>query len=464
MAAGLPPLADGSHVVATPILAMLKLAPTVLSLALLSACTGTGGERLINSYEGLTSEVDSQGSSNIDQNLIFSISGSLPQAFPGQILRFKSKRNVSTAFGIVKDSSGILVREVAAPPDAAQLVVAARDAILAAQAATRALLQAEAERTLLQGRLPDTSATTTKAGDEPQTKPAATPPTADELRDADTAVRTARTTAEDALDTARKAVSVPGLVVVRWDTKNGSTTSAGFGNSSTDGGAGLAVDTKRNSQSSGYMILAGLREATLFVGDDLQERFGLDGRLARQWRWGQFEFPFVGSRKRDEHVHVTTRIVQAKFLLYLEDSATASALGAQLRLAIDKDNSLGDQLKELRKLQIELAVESAQNLSNVGMIAGSTWQFFAFDSAAGTEEGADAPSDLGAPHGYDPNGWQTFYSTDADLAELLEMFHRCAGCGSDSKSSDTKASDTKAGDAPTAKDSAPAPDPSHTQV
>ncbi len=430
----------------------------------LLGCTSSS-HTLITSFKDLTSDVDREGR-NVDQNRIFSISGSMPQAYPGQILRFSRKRGVETGFGLTNGQSYVQMKTISAPDNALEKMKVVRESILAAQEAGANYAQVRLKLLGLEAVAenksePDggpkdpssgsietvedegSNATEEKSGSNATKEDGLQDQVVSVLQRTQESALEAKANLDAKIAAAAKVINESGLVVVRWDVDRRSK-----GRLSTL----LNLDWNKEEAIGGYAILAGLRESTLFVGPDLASDGGNLGHK-KQWNWGVMKFgivPWFGEYRYDPNVRITTHTMQTRNLMYLQDSKSADHTEFELSLTYDQLKDIPKTLKEAGTLEIEHALSRLKNLSNQGILSDPDWSrtpvflwgskarkehcarrsglqdhdgFEALSSDALLDRRSDGNSAVeGAAGDLLVDGWITLFAVDANYWELLKMF------------------------------------------
>ncbi len=377
----------------------------LLAFLTVGGCSSTGSG-LITSFDDLTSESERQGTTDINQNRIISISGSLPHTMPGTIYRYKKSRAASTAFGISTGNSYVLSKTIEAPSDAKELLSSIRDSILEARLAAAKLAALRLQQIQLESGLESDDDDSDRAILKSQANLLA--PQVTKARD-DLSTR---------VNIANKLINESGLLVFRWSTQERSDVSLQtlFG-----------LRSRRESASSGYAIVAGLRESTLFVGKDigklfdstldLRERFHWD--LGLRWNW----FPWFFYYGEDENLRITTKTIQVQHIAYFKDLDIATAVAASVDTTIEQLANHGKLVEQLQEIEIDLAFASSAILSNEARLAEAKWS--QTNSAELLKEVNEPVKSLALKDSEEfrqPGDWQTIFVVDTDLKALKNLF------------------------------------------
>jgi hypothetical protein len=307
----------------------------------------------MTSLEDLTSATQRQGFSEVNQNRIISISGLLPQSSVASTYHYKDSRSPSTAFGITNTPSYLLESRIDGP-ELADLIEIRKQVIEARAAASRAIAS----------RLAIAGARARLREESERNEPSATLMTA--LADEERAARAEYTSARDSFDTelneAIEAVNVPGVLVMRWQTSDSSS-----GDFSLD--SMLGFSRSHDLATSGFAILGGLRLTTLFVGPEVAN---LDPGSDRRWDWGLHYYfsglvPCFLGRTYD-NVRLTTHILQAQNVLYLQDAEIEEKARFALDAGAAQLADLSETVRNVERIEFEYIVERLNSLSNLGVI------------------------------------------------------------------------------------------------
>ncbi|MFT7464979.1 MAG: hypothetical protein ACI9EF_003339 [Pseudohongiellaceae bacterium] len=395
----------------------------VLLAMSLAGCASNGHRELITSFDDLTSASEREGVSDVTQNRIVSMAGSLPQAITGAVYRYKSARAASTAFGLTPGTTYLQVKTIPAPKDAADTMRNVASKLRAVQmGASQVAQDTIAERTLSRPR-----------GDGEDSVSSSS------LQSAMKAKNDSRRKFDLAVTDARDVINKSGLMVVRWDVR--AEDSRGFASQL------FSVEGESSSVISGFAIFAGLRETTLNAGrdlDDLLDSLHLEYRLQPHWTWRVWDWYCP-----DRHTRITTRTVQARQIAFVQDSDSRSKLGVRLDAEIEELTGVARDLAELGRIEVDLMFERAASLSNEAFLANAEWSTHRvnYGDGQGCEEGGH-PQDgeVGKPtaahtirclmkslnndtdpdrNDSDGGGWQTLYAVDSDLGSLVDLFDDC---------------------------------------
>jgi len=375
----------------------------LLSTGILFTGCSSDSPHLITSIDGLTSEIAQSGTLDINQNRIVSIAGALPHAAPGTVHRLKDDRPTSTAYGLSTDKTFIVRKKIHPPADPEARIAAVRTAILDARAAAAEVAVTRLELTRL-----DALATS-----KDQSLRADAAAHVDAARASYTA---ARRSLDARVASANALITDSGLLVFRWAT-----------NEERSGSAGTSLfsgEASKARASSGYAIVAGMRESTLYVGPDITS---LDLHLEDDFHWGYALLwnwlPWIFSSGPDEHVRITTRCVQVQYVAYLQEVDLAEFVTARLSATVEQLKGLDATLAELDRIEVELAFAKAASLSNEGLLGNPEWTTVDLPLA-------DAPGASGAGSWVaatrkeidQQDGWLTILAVDTDLQALKDLF------------------------------------------
>ncbi|HTE05242.1 MAG TPA: hypothetical protein VK824_03520 [Planctomycetota bacterium] len=279
------------------------------------------------------------------------------------------------------------------------MLIDIRTAILAARTAASDAISRRLAQTVARERL---------AAEQEKSSPDATRLTSLEtdLRTAEGDSEKARKDFEGKLNAAVESVSVPGVLVMRWETRDKS--SNGFSLGSLFG-----ASTEDDLATSGFAILGGLRLTTLFVGPEIG-RFRPGTK--KSWDWGLHYkasglIPWFLSRTY-ENARITTHIFQVQNVLYLQDADIEKKTAVALEASASQLQHLGTTLKKVEKVELESIGERLSSLSNLGVIGSVKRRVYPMDYRTGmfasltgedrseieavTQWSTEGPSEIGA--------------------------------------------------------------------
>ena len=344
------------------------------SIFLLSGCCSTGG--LITSLEDLTTESSKEGRIKVPQYRVISVPGILPFADAGSLQFYKPKRKPSTAIGLSHGNSYIM-QSVIENECNEKCLSTVRDNLL--------LLRSVAE-SLIEHRIDLTRMLATAPTDGSDTD------TIDTYNQAVTKARSEYAALRRDFDSKHhevvKSINDNGILIYRWNSNSKGKGSLGLGNI-------LNVSGAKDETYSGFALVSGLRTATLYVGRDLIEN----------WRMLDIESDY------SNRFELTTYVMQAKYIIYITEYDLQSMVNAKLKASYSQLANLPETIKDLDKIEINAALSKVANLSNMGVIGKSTR----------TTRDVDWTKPVGIVNLSDLNGWQTFYSVESDLTDLMEM-------------------------------------------
>ncbi|MCG8345200.1 MAG: hypothetical protein MI685_08605 [Chlorobiales bacterium] len=166
-------------------------------------------------------------------------------------------------------------------------------------------------------------------------------------------------------------------------------------NSSEEGSFNLGnVMGRKNEKYNGFALLCGLRAATLFVGKDLiddWEKLNLQSRYKNRFE-------------------LTTYVMQAKYISYVTEYDLLGMVEAKLNAS-----ELSEKMKNLNSIEIKAALSKVSNLSNMGYLA---------NMKRNNRKTVDWSNQLHNDEVNGLNGWQTFYSVESDLTDIIEMLSK----------------------------------------
>jgi hypothetical protein len=232
-----------------------------------------------------------------------------------------------------------------------------------------------------------------------------------------------------ALDQAVRAVTHPGVLVIRWQTNDSGSTGGSIGDL-------LGFGASHDITTSGFAILSGLRVTTLFVGPEVDS---LEPGIKRTIDWGWYPWLDVIPwfwRRAYCGVRVTTCVLQAKHILYLQDADILRTSEVNLKASYEQLASLGETLREIDKIEIRSIQQRLDSLSNLGIVGNierkvypatlgeamtapvivkdTNWLHEVAEQVTGASERVGTVQDS--------QGWHTVYVVDVDLSALQRLY------------------------------------------
>lgn len=185
-----------------------------------------------------------------------------------------------------------------------------------------------------------------------------------------------------------KSINKNGILIYRW---NSSTKR----NGSLKLGEILGVSGSKNETYGGFALVSGLRTATLFAGKDLIEA------------WNELN----AESNYSNRFELTTHVMQAKHIIYITEYDLMGMINAKLKASYAQLANLSETIKDLDRIEINAALSKVSNLSNMGVLGKSVR----------TTRDVDWTKPAGISNLSALDGWQTFYSVESDLTDLIEM-------------------------------------------
>lgn len=376
--------------------------PNILLVCLwvvVGGCASTGG--LVTSLEDLTTESSKEGWVKVPQYRVLSVPGILPFADAGSLQFYKPKRKPSSAVGLSNGNSYIM-QSVIKPECCVACLIKIRDGLLDLRAKAEAFVEAKINLTKIAASpAPDESAKTKIAlppPNGPETVKGALPLSSGaETTKADSyaAAKGKFDKAREALDTTHqnvvKSINLNGILIYRWDSTSERKGSLGLGDI-------FGTSGSKNESYSGFALVSGLRTATLFVGSDIVKA------------WKDLNTKSIYSNRFE----VTTHVMQAKYILYISEYDLQGVINAKLKASYAQLSNLPEAIKDLDRIEIEAALSKVANLSNMGVIGKSVR----------TKRDVDWTKPAGISDFSSLDGWQTFFSVETDLTDLLDMLSK----------------------------------------
>lgn len=162
--------------------------------------------------------------------------------------------------------------------------------------------------------------------------------------------------AEAAVDRATDALrtvltSKTGVVVAEWTVKRQKQGNVQAGGLATLSGS-------RDEERSGFVVLGGVRIQHLYLGDDIKDLF-----LNLQEE----------DRRAVTAAGLTTYLLQAKCLRYVNDFDLQSIIRAEFEFSREELGAIDDLLEKLDKIRIAALVAAVSQLHNQGSLGGMKW-------------------------------------------------------------------------------------------
>lgn len=344
------------------------------SYILLGGCSTKGG--LITSLEDLTTESSKEGFIKVPQYRVISVPGILPFADAGSLQFYKPRRKPSSAVGLSNGDSYVMESVIKSECDE-NCLRTIRDNLLLLRGKAESLVEARINLTrILAIALPDGS-------------------DADKINTFNLSVAGARKEYKDIRDEFNveykkviSSINNNGILIYRWNSNSKKKGSFGLGKI-------FNLSGDKNETYSGFALISGLRFATLYVGHD----------LISAWETLNTKSKY---RNRFE---LTTFVMQARHILYVAEYDLQSVINAKLKASYAQLNNIPQTVKDLDQIEINATLSKVTNLSNTGIVGKSRRK--ARDVDWSMPAGIVNLSEL--------DGWQTFFSVESDLTDLMEI-------------------------------------------
>lgn len=341
---------------------------------LLVGCSSTGG--LITSLEDLTTESSKEGWSKVPQYRVISVPGILPFADAGSLQFYKPKRKPSSAIGISNGKSYVMQSVIDSECDEQRLSTI-RDNLLLLRGKVETLVEDRINLTRIVARPPPHASDAATIGSYNQVVAAA---------------RSKYTTTRGDLDIKHqevlKSINKSGILIYRWNSNSTKKGSFGLGDI-------FGVSGSKEETYGGFALVCGLRTATLYVGRDL---IGA---------WKELDTKSNYSNRFE----LTTHVMQAKHIIYITEYDMQSMTNAKLKASYAELSNLSETIKSIDQIEINAALSKIANLTNMGVVGKTTR----------TTREVDWSKPAGVINLTELTGWQTFYSVESDLTDLMEM-------------------------------------------
>jgi hypothetical protein len=340
----------------------------------LSGCASTGG--LITSLEDLTTELSKEGLSKVPQYRVVSVPGILPFADVGSLQFYKPKRKPSSAIGLSNNNSYVMQTIIESECHEECLIII-RDNLLLLRAKAEAVVEARINLTRVSALVPLDGADSAKIDAYNQSVSAAK-----------TAYSTARKDLDDKHQEVLKSINENGILIYRWSSIVSKKGSLGLGDM-------LEVSGSKNETYNGFALVSGLRIATMFVGNDLVSA------------WSNLNTDSNYSNRFE----ITTCVMQAQHIVYVTEYDLLGMIEAKLKASYAQLANLSETIKNLDRIEINAALSKVANLSNMGVLGKCKRE----------KRDVDWSKPAGILDLSALNGWQTFYSVQSDLTDLMEL-------------------------------------------
>ena len=339
-----------------------------------TGCATKGG--LITSLEDLATESSKEGFSKVPQYRVISVPGLLPFAEPGSLQFYKPQRKPSSAIGLSNGNSYVMQTVIDSKCDE-KCLSSIRNNLISLRSSAEALVEDRINLTRIIAAAPpngsdsSTISTFTKSVDDAQKK---------------------YSKAREDFDTNHQkvlnAINSTGILIYRWNSNSKRSGALGLGEI-------FGTSGSNNETYSGFALVSGLRTATLYLGRDLVDS------------WKNLDTKSNYSNRFE----LTTYVMQAKHIIYITEYDLQSMLNAKLKASYAQMKNIPDTVKGLDQIEINFALAKIANLSNMGVIGESKR----------TTRQVDWKKPSGILKVEDLDGWQTFYSVESDLTDLIEV-------------------------------------------
>jgi len=252
-----------------------------------------------------------------------------------------------------------------------------RDNLLLVKTKAEALVEARVNLTSVSSAVPPNGSDSAKINAYSQA-----------VSNAKSAYSTARSELDAKHQEAVKSINKNGILIYRWSSSATRKGSLGLGDI-------LGVSGNKNETYNGFALVSGLRTATLFVGKDLIDA------------WNNLNTESNYSNRFE----LTTHVMQARHIIYVTEYDLLAMVEAKLKASYDQLANISETIKNLDSIEINAALSKVANLSNTGVLGKS----------ARTTRDVDWTKPAGILDLSMLDGWQTFYSVESDLTDLMEM-------------------------------------------
>jgi len=341
---------------------------------ILSGCTSRNG--LITSLEDLTTESSKEGLLKVPQYRVVSVPGILPFADAGSLQFYKPTRKPSSAIGLSNGNSYI-IQSVIESECHENCLTTIRDNLLLLRAKAEAVVEAKINLTRISFSAPPSETDKAKIDAYNQS-----------VNEAKTAYSTTKKELNDKYQDVVQSINKNGILIYRWSYNSSKKGSIGLGDI-------LGFSKDKSETFNGFALVSGLRTATLFVGKDLVSD------------WSALNTDSCYSNRFE----LTTYVMQARHILYVTEYDLLGMIEAKLKASYDQLANLPETIKNLDRIEINAVLSKVANLSNMGILGRSVR----------TTRNVDWNKPAGILNLKDLNGWQTFYSVESELTDLMEL-------------------------------------------
>lgn len=343
---------------------------------ILGGCASKSG--LITSLEDLTTESIKEGSFKIPQYRVLSIPGLLPFPEPGSLQFFKPQRRPASAIGLSNSSDSYVIQSIIESECDEDCLSKIRDNLLLVRGKAEALVEARIKLTKL-ASTPPSEGSAASIIDTYKNN----------LTEADSNYSKIRQELDSEHQKTLGSINKNGILIYRWNSNSNKNGSLGLGDI-------FGASGNKNETYSGFALVSGLRTASLYVGRDIVE-FWKNRLDIQSYYSNRFE--------------LTTYVMQAKHIIYIAEYDLQSMVSAKLKASYAQLSNLSETIKGLDRIEIDAALSKVSNLSNMGIVG----------NIKRTTRIVDWKKPLGILDLKDLDGWQTFYSVESDLTDLIKM-------------------------------------------
>ncbi len=352
-----------------------KITVLVFVNILLVGCSSKAG--LITSLEDLTTEAKKEGWSKVPQYRVISVPGILPFANVGSLQFYKPKRKPSSVIGLSNTDNSYVMESIIESECNETCLLTIKNNLLLLKGKAETLVEAKINLTRVVEISPPEGADATKITSYNQA-----------VTNARTQFSTAKNELNISYNTVVQSINKNGILIYRWNSNSGNNGALKLGDI-------FGVSGNKSETYSGFALISGLRTATLYLGKDIAS----NGTALNK------------ESNYSNRFELTTYVMQAKHIIYTTEYDLQSMMNAKLEASYAQLKNLPETIKNLDKIEINIALSKVTNLSNMGILGKvkRTAKNVLWDQPAGITTLTDL------------NGWQTFYSVESDLNDLIDM-------------------------------------------
>lgn len=358
----------------------LKLGAAMLTsffvlICALSGC-GSRNKEIIGAFEGITTSYDNLGAFKVPQMRLMSLTGMLPAPDAGVVNFYKPDRRPFSAIGISGEkTSYILETTVGGKGATTETLLELREKYNELYKEAGELFDLKVRRASQENREIE-AAKGVKAAYSPS----------EALIESGTKIDAKKRLYDAKFDEFQKLLKNSGVIIMRW---NSDVKGAG----SVDAGELASASLSREKGTEGVLMVAGLRAATIYLGDDFIDA------------WSRVD----ATNRYSNRIELTTFVLQAKALTYISRRDTRTAIEASLSASAKEFQNIPETLKSLDQINIAGEYTRLESLENTGFMGDLSRQWVQKNWSLGESAKTAA------------NGYLTFFEEKSDIVDLIDM-------------------------------------------